>query len=205
MKAKKPILLVVLVVSLLAVALILPASAVGTSNDAPVAWVSYSSNSNDVVRDYGFQGGSSFLVKELGSGDLVGHAFGNVTMGPLAGAKWASTECTDDDWNLLFDGNEFASLTFGPATDGRGVQASFWVWVEVVRQPYDPPPGIGLPDEYPMLVVLIDGGGPPKSATSGDWEQLYIFGAAPLLGWDPDPWPDYDEIMVPSGNVVIHN
>jgi hypothetical protein len=78
MKAKKPLLLIVLTLVLLAVALILPAAAFGkpaaTPANQPVAWVNAYTNSNHLGFEFEFpyRVTLSADVKLLGSGELVG-------------------------------------------------------------------------------------------------------------------------------------
>jgi hypothetical protein len=79
MKAKKPLLLFVLTLVLLVVALILPAAASASTPGPkkPLNWASAGGNTNNTFVNLEdgvtFQGGYSYLVKELSDHSLVGH------------------------------------------------------------------------------------------------------------------------------------
>jgi hypothetical protein len=180
MKAKKPLLLAVLVLALLAVALILPAvaSAKGKpenpGDNKAVNWVSSGENANNDFIEapdwwvpteeepvwVPWQGGHSILAKEMPDGSLVGHM-------TISGIKPFPPYTLHSTTLLNFD-----PYTLDPidvfTEDDDGIKTAEIVAVFDLG---------GLP--VLAKFILTDGGEPPKSA---DLEEVWIGGES---GWEP--------------------
>jgi len=185
MKAKKPFLVIVLTLVLLAVALILPAAASGKQpeeplGNQPVNWVSSSENSNKAFHEVGWQGGHSYLVKELSDGSVVGHVTFQ-TMKPRIERGKVSTE----DFTLV---DPVFDEVGGFGTDEAGNPCVvFFAWFDV--------DGDDVWD-FPAMIVLVDGGEPPKGL---DTQAIYLPGVS---GWEL--WGSLDTPSDAVGNIQIH-
>lgn len=166
MKVKKPLLLVLLVLAVLAVALSLPAAtfgkAAGPNDNKSLNWVSSGENSNQYFRDIDYQSGHSVLVKELSDHSLVGHmTIHNVK--PPEGTFFTTVLSADDPFDGTLD-----AFYVDPATNVKVAQFIAWFDLD----------GDGVLD-LPVKVVLTDGGEPPKTM---DTQAYYLPGAT---GWEP--------------------
>jgi hypothetical protein len=102
MKAKKPLLVLVVTLALLAVALILPAAGYGKAPDNPVAWVNAYTNSNHTTVDqYGAKISLSADVKLLGSGELVGNVVNKVYMFGGGLLTFVLHPVKSEDWTVF--------------------------------------------------------------------------------------------------------
>jgi hypothetical protein len=104
MKAKKPLLVIVLTLALLAVALILPAAAFGKAPNPnqPVAWVSAYTNSNNSGFAEGWRVTLTANVKLLGNGELVGHVVNRLYLRGVGTERWVMHP-VQSDWTLFTD------------------------------------------------------------------------------------------------------
>jgi hypothetical protein len=186
---KNPLVMVSAVAFLVMVVILLIATATASA-DKPLTQISYSSDSNNFVPQKGFQAGSSLLLQEYEGDYLTGHMLNYYPQGLLAGGRAVSAPCTDASLGPL--GEQFWDLTI--TGESYGAKAEFYVWMKTVSQPRT---GFLLPDEYPLRVVVIDGGQPSLQT---DYQQVYFFGVPSLM---PAIGPE-GTAPIPSGNVVIH-
>jgi hypothetical protein len=175
MKVKKPIILAVVILAVLVVTLILPATALGKAEGQAVNWVANGQNSNNTFRAGDWQGGHSVLVKEMPDGTLEGHGF-------LVGVKPQKSSVV----------RAIALLNYDPFTmdpiDVFRVEGDYKVAEFVLDFGPDSP----LPFRY-FKMVLMDGG-EPKTA---DVMQEFMG----LGGWVPmgPPMTPFSNIQIHMG------
>jgi len=174
MKVKNPLLLAALVVALLAVALIMPATASGKAAGKAVNWVANGQNSNNTFHAGDWQGGHSLLVKEMSDGTLVGHAF-------LVGVK--------PDPGVI---RAIAVLTTDPFTGAPIDVFRNEGGYKIAELVLDFGPDCPLPFRY-FKIVLMDGGEPK---TADVMEEFMGLG-----GWVPfaPPMAPFSNIQIHMG------
>lgn len=196
MNAKKPLLLTVLILALFVVALIVPTTVSGTSDNKPVAEVSFGHNSGPMALAPGVvvQIGVTLQVQvrqvldddgELVDESIGGHMVNLTIKNPLMPRSIATNG----------SGNTLLWATFGDF-DGDGLDEAEVGWLMWARQwPLDGP-GAPQPLEYPYIFRfwLEDGGEPALGADS--FEAFY---------WDGSDWVSISGGHVfPTSNIQIH-
>jgi len=203
MKAKKPLLLSVFILALLAVALIVPAVAFGANPNQPVASASAGANGNNTYLPDG-QAGYSVAVQqlgELGVGPLRGHVaiksikYVDNPLGPQGKYLWFGTDFLTASSAPVFD------PSYVPVFDSDNGNAMFYALldVKVLDGELFPPEWqyeeTGL---YLYQFFLVDSGEP---GIGTDYMVVLMW-----LQLAPDvyiPVPAMDQ-YVPVGNVQIH-
>lgn len=117
MKAKKPLLLAVLILALLVVVLIVPAvaSAKEPNPQQPVNWVKGNENTSKWWLPWGIHEGTTMNVQQLGDGTLKGSVLVKRMLEPEGG--WP--------WDLSLAPTVIISKDFSPESEEM---AEFWEW-----------------------------------------------------------------------------
>jgi hypothetical protein len=200
MKAKKPLLLAVLIVALLAVALILPGVATGKSDSQPMNWVKGNYNTNNTGLPE-VLGGFTINVAQLAGGTLTGQVVQKVI---LTDKEWLQSAPTVRVASVFYDpvwADFYAGWPFFMDDEYLDNYADFhaagdsYVWPADLPVPkrvddyhegnianfvaYLPAYFLGLPYPMPHRYVVID------FAEAGEDDLVQIYGWSPVDPYDP--------------------
>jgi hypothetical protein len=221
MKAKRPLLLVVLTLVLLAVALALPAAAFGKpAANTPVSWVKVNTN---YWLEGGFHGSTEANVQKLANGELRGQVVVKVFRESYDGGQtwfhyvvktgaftsplyWDAPESpfplAHSDFFIANPGNCPAGLGIDPtlwASYKGAAVADFVAYVPRSQYPKDLPWIALYPPEtpsVPLRFMFIDSCKPGKPDVMLNW----LFVGDPVAPWMPTIWT----VPIQSGNVQVH-
>lgn len=167
MKAKKPLVLAVLILALVAVALIVPATASGKPDalnpKQALNWVSHGEDSNGAMHhlvlfpgasEMWLRAGHSVLVKQMSDGTLVGNGVFHILFKP---EKWQTIHTKDVDGHEPVFQNDVTYTSFLRMNDSDPTNPTQGVVIEYAKVAMF---YMDFGDEGLMKLVLVDGGEP---------------------------------------------